>query len=553
MTPTEWLRRLESPDAGTRRQHGHEAAFQEARVVWESTLRHFRARFGDRDVRLFRSPGRLNLRGMHVDTHGGFLNLTTHQRETVVVAARADEPATIAVNTNPTFPELSFSLKTLSQSPEFKMEWGRLIGAPGVRVRVEQSRGSWQNYVEGCALNVQHRLGSHPVPDLLLAVGSNLPQGASLSSSAALCVALVLAFSGWAGADFSPETLIQSARDGEWYAGSRCGVSDQAAMVLGKADHCVQIALRPDRLDVSSGRGYVFPKEIAVLVANSLTERNLSGDALIAYTKNRFAYSIALQVCRQSLEALGMPPERIQGIETLPDLAPHALDTRQGLELLYRLLQRVPETLSLEALRETCARSTLDALYTRHFGIVPPRRRPRRFPMRGPLLFGIAESERARVFPEAVESGDWIQAGKLMTIGHDGDRGAMKQGQAYCVDISDQALERMAAEQIPIERCPGVYGASTPALDALVDAAIDGGAYGACLTGAGLAGSVLALCSAVDAPRLAERLKQTIASPEYAALAGAPAPFPDARVRDSVVVNRAVAGACELLPYNERR
>jgi galactokinase len=547
------LRRLETADADIRSLYGHEAAFQESRTLWESTLHCFLGRFGDRDVRLFRSPGRLNLRGMHVDTHGGFLNLTTHQRETVVVAARADAPATTAVNANPAFPEVSFSLKALSQSPEFRMEWERLIAAPGVRARVEQAPGSWQNYVEGCALNVQHRLPGHPVPDLLLAVGSNLPQGASLSSSAALCIALVLAFSGWAGAEFSPEMLILSARDGEWYAGSRCGVSDQAAMVLGKPGQCVQIALRPDRLDVSSGRWYAFPDEMAVLVVNSLTERNLSGDALIAYTQNRFAYSMALHVCRQNLEALGMPPERVRGTETLPDLAPHALNADQGLVLLYRLLQRVPETLSLEALRETCASSELDALYARHFGIVPPSERPRMFPMRGPLLFGIAESERARLFPEAVETGDWIQAGNLMNIGHDGDRRARKQGQACSVDISDRALARMAAERIPIEQCPGVYGASTPALDALVDAAIGGGACGACLTGAGLGGSVLALCSAMDAPRLAERLKQTIASPEYAMLAGAPAPFPGARVRDCVVVNHAVAGACELLPYSELR
>ncbi|MCC6145159.1 MAG: galactokinase family protein, partial [Candidatus Hydrogenedentes bacterium] len=43
---------------------------------------------GDGPVRLFRAPGRINLRGMHVDTHGGYLNLMTHQRE-VVVAVRA--------------------------------------------------------------------------------------------------------------------------------------------------------------------------------------------------------------------------------------------------------------------------------------------------------------------------------------------------------------------------------------------------------------------------------------------------------------------------------
>lgn len=553
MTPTEWLRRFEAADACIRNIYGDEAVFQESRNVWEETLRCFLARFGDREVRLFRSPGRLNLRGMHVDTHGGFLNLTTHQRETVIVAARSDGPATTAVNINPAFPETTFSLKSLSHSPGFTTEWDRLIGASEVRTRVGQAAGCWRNYVEGCALNVQHRMPDRAVPELLLAVGSNLPQGAALSSSAALCVGLVLAFSSWAGGPFAPETLVLSARDGEWYAGSRCGVSDQAAMVLGKPGQCVTVALRPERLDFSSVRTYALPGEVCVLVVNSQTERSLSGDALIAYTRNRFAYSMALHVCREGLTALGMPPERVRGIEGLPDLAPHALDARHGLAVLYRLLGRVPETLSLDALRERYDIPGLDALYATHFGNVPPPQRPQAFPMRGPLLFGIAESERARLFPDAVETGDWARAGMLMNTGHDGDRRVGREGQPYCFDTSDGAIARMAAERIPVERCPGGYGASTPALDALVDAALVAGAYGACLTGAGLAGSVLALCPATEAPRIAERLRQTVASPEYAALAGAPEPFPEARIRDSVVINHAVAGAGELLPYSALR
>ena len=64
---------------------------------------------------------------------------------------------------------------------------------------------------------------------------------------------------------------------------------------------------------------------------------------------------------------------------------------------------------------------------------------------------------------------------------------------------------------------------------------------------------MLALCPATEAPRIAERLRQTVASPEYAALAGAPEPFPEARIRDSVVINHAVAGAGELLPYSALR
>ena len=114
MILSKWVQRIESGAYPLGCLYGHDSTLiQSATRLWLDTLGHFFHRFGDREVRLFRSPGRVNLRGMHVDTHGGYLNLMTHQRETVVVAGVSRDSTTTAINTNARYPEVSFSLRDL--------------------------------------------------------------------------------------------------------------------------------------------------------------------------------------------------------------------------------------------------------------------------------------------------------------------------------------------------------------------------------------------------------------------------------------------------------
>ena len=41
--------------------------------LWRDVIKRYLDTFGDEPVRLVRCPSRINLRGMHVDTHGGYL------------------------------------------------------------------------------------------------------------------------------------------------------------------------------------------------------------------------------------------------------------------------------------------------------------------------------------------------------------------------------------------------------------------------------------------------------------------------------------------------
>lgn len=548
--PAHLLRALEEPDqelnARLRAVYGHapEVLRERTRLI-RRVLQAFAERYGaGRPVRLFRAPARLNLRGMHVDTHGGYLNLMTHQREVVVAAAVREDARCHAESIIPGVPPADFPLDDWLGAPEFDRDWLEFIRAPDVRKRCATEPEGWLRYIRGAALSAQHAHADTPFLGIDAAAGSDIPIGAALSSSHALCLAFLLAVLGWNGRELDTERRILAVRNAEWYAGARTGTSDQGAMILGGRNTLVNVALLAEQLDTSGARYLAMPEDLAVLVINSYTERSLSGKQLAAYTRNRFAYSMALEILRQEMRRMGgYDDAAVARVDRLARVTPEALG---GLDRLYALLQRVPEALALDALRQRYALPELDTAWERYFGGVPEEDHPQTIGLRGPLLFGIAESERARLFLTAIEAGHYRRAGLLMRVGHDGDRVAWGGAGEPCVTPDDAALAKWRAEQRPLELCPGDYGASSPVLDALVDTAIAAGALGASLTGGGIAGAVLALCARKDAPAVADAVRKLLATPGYAELAHREAPLNSAELDQAVVVNHAPASAGEL-------
>ena len=339
---------------------------------------------------------------------------------------------------------------------------------------------------------------------------------------------------------------ILAVREAEWYAGSRIGVSDQAAMLLGGKDSVVNTALHASCLDERVVRRVLLPPEVSVLVINSYTERSLSGAHLVEYTRNRFAYSLALEILRQEMRSNGFPEDFADSIQSLAAITPQRFDPHGGVKAIYRLLALTPEQAPLSVLKERYQLPVFDSAYADFFGTVPEHLRPTEIALRGPLLFGIAESERARVFADAVEQRDYVRMGRLMSTGHNGDRRVTGAGQPYRYDVSDAAITGLAKAAAPIEWCPGVYGASSPVLDCLVDEALEAGALGASLTGAGIAGAVIALCHAADASGVSEAIRARMATIEYTRLANRAESLTEEELRSAVVINQATAGAGEV-------
>jgi galactokinase len=548
VTAANWRSRFTEPDSALRRvlerTYGRDA-LPERLLLFRRVIARFLERFGDRPVRMFRAPGRINLRGMHVDTHGGYLNLMTHQREVVAAVSPASDDTVNLANLDPDLDEVFFRIETEISDALFRLPWLEFITHPRVREAVDAKRGHWGDYVKGCILNVQHRFPNARLKGMTGVVGSDLPGGAALSSSAALCLALTQATLSINGLALERDELITAARDAEWFTGSRCGLSDQAAIVLGNRGEFANIAIYPPKLETASARRVAFPETLRILVINSHTERSLSGAAQVDYTRNRFAYSLAMEILRQEMRLQGAPAAVVEKMDRLSNITPEVLMPMGGMRTLLAAIKRIPETARMEELRSRYDLPEFDDAYRRCFGSAPEHLRPTDVALRGPLLFGIAESERARLFPNAIEAGDFEAAGRLMSVGHDGDRRIRADGSTMRCPVDDEAIDRLIGSGARIELFPGAYGASTPALDALVDAALEGGALGASLTGAGMAGAVLALCKAEDADRVAQRVRAKLASPEYQRLAGRTAPLSDREIAEAVVPNSTVASAGE--------
>lgn len=524
---------------------GDDIPLIQARVrLIRSVLKCFLDRFGDAPVRVFRSPGRINLRGMHVDTHGGYLNLMTHQREVVAAVSPTPDDTHVFANIDPEFSEVRFRLQDEMAAGRFGGTWTDFINSPGVTVRVSKAKGDWGNYLKGASLRAQYAFSDTPLCGMQAVVGSDLPRGAALSSSHALCVVTLLSSLAVNARRLSAEELILAVRDAEWYTGARTGTSDPAAEILGGHNELVNVSMLAEDFSIADARRFTFPEALRILVINSYTQRNLSGAQLSAYTCNRFAYSMAMEILRRTLRDSGWDKKFVDRMDRLSRLTPEALG---GATSIYKILQRIPERLSLAEIRARYRLPGLEQAYMQYFGNVPEKDRPKNIGLRGPLLYGLSESERARQFYAALESDDYVRAGRLMCIGHDGDRLVDASGAPFRRAVNDEILQCLAENNTPIEECPGDYGASSLVLDMLVDTALEAGALGASLTGAGIAGTVLALCRREDTDPVAAKIRNRMAAPKYAAMARRSQPLSQNELADAVVVNQAPSGAGELV------
>ncbi len=543
----QWIARLDAPDAAVRSALAAVygpiiAVLDERKALLKRVLIHFAGNYGDAPVRVFRAPGRINLRGMHVDTHGGYLNLMTHDRETIVVAAPNDRREFCFSNIERSHSPMVLKLDDWTRRPGFTQEWTAFIDDPDTRAALKPTGGEWRNYLLGAMLSIQHRFPGQALRGLYASVGSDIPMGAGLSSSAALCVAAqsaVLALNGLTLP--SDAERITAARDAEWFCGARVGLSDPGALVLGGRNTLVSIALPPTTFSTDTARRFAWPEDLVLFVADSFTRRSLSGEQRMEFIRNRFAYSIALEVFVHELERMGMAPSEaavFRSLDAMKELHP---------KTLFAALRAVPVEAEVESLPQTYTLPAFEESFAHYFGGVPESLRPRSLLLRGPLVYGIAESERARTFVDLLSGGDYDAAGRAMSTGHDGDRIASRAGEPFSCDVSDEVLDSMRDSNIPIADCPGNYRASTPALDVLVDTALEAGAVGACLTGAGMGGSILALCRRSSALEVEAALREVIGSDRYRELASLRGTPERSDLQSAVLENRATAGAGELI------
>lgn len=299
--------------------------------IRKELIRLYREEFGKSPEIVTSAPGRINLIGEHTDYNGGFVLPVAIDRRTYTAAGRRGGDLFIAYS------------KELSKKTSFEIEPGKF-----------EHSNFWVNYIKGaCTL-----LGDiKPVKGVNFAIGSTVPRGSGLSSSAAYVVSIIEAVSRLYDIRMKDiEIPLLAQRIENEFVGVQSGIMDPFVAKFAKENTALLVDAQS--LDFK----YVpISDNCSFLVCVTGVKRAL---ATTEYNKRR-------QQCQMAVESLS--------------------------EKLHREISSLREV-SLEELKSV--REEFDpTLYAR-------------------ALHVITESQRALQTSEALENNDFGMVGKLMIESH---------------------------------------------------------------------------------------------------------------------------------------
>lgn len=177
----------------------------------------FITQYGEGDVTGFFSPGRVNLIGEHTDYNGGFVFPCALSFGNYCFARKT--------NTN------KFRFASVNMDSKWELEASQLTAPLEDRV--------WVNYPVGVMAQFLKR-GLKLGEGIDFLFYGDVPDGAGLSSSAALEVVTAVAINDLFDFNIDRITLTQMCQKAEHdFAGVNCGIMDQFASGLGKKDHAI--------------------------------------------------------------------------------------------------------------------------------------------------------------------------------------------------------------------------------------------------------------------------------------------------------------------------
>jgi galactokinase len=140
---------------------------------------------------------------------------------------------------------------------------------PQHRNASDEPRHHWTDYVVGC---VRVFAKETKLPALEIEIKSDVPIGSGISSSAALCVAVVRALKGLTGIALSDEQIALMAHEAEHdYVGVPCGKMDQFVASLGRPGQALLLNTR----DLTY-RHYPLAENTAIMLVNCGKKHDLA-------------------------------------------------------------------------------------------------------------------------------------------------------------------------------------------------------------------------------------------------------------------------------------
>lgn len=248
-------------------------------TIKDNALEIFEHSFGYPATIAVRAPGRVNLIGEHTDYNDGFVLPCAIDYETVIACAQRNDRSIRVIAADYDNQQDIFSLDDVIVSDPTK---------------------PWANYVRGVVKHLLLRNSDFSGADLV--ISGNVPQGAGLSSSASLEVAVGKALTALYDLPLSGEQLALNGQEAEnQFVGCNCGIMDQLISALGKQDHALLIDCRSLETKAVS-----MPKNAAVVIINSNVKRGLVDSE----------YNTRRQQCEEAARFFGVKALRDVSIET---------------------------------------------------------------------------------------------------------------------------------------------------------------------------------------------------------------------------------------------
>jgi len=211
----------------------------------------FTTAFAATPQHLVQAPGRVNLIGEHTDYNDGFVLPCAINFGTYIAASkRADGNIRVVA-----------------------ADYGAEVDTFNLTEPIlPLADGAWPNYVRGVVKYLLEQ--GLPLQGADLALAGNVPQGAGLSSSASLEVAVTQAFKTLQGfQDLTPTDMALIAQRAEnRFVGCNCGIMDQLVSARGEAGSALLIDCR-----TLATQAVPMPADVAVMIVHSRVRRGLVG------------------------------------------------------------------------------------------------------------------------------------------------------------------------------------------------------------------------------------------------------------------------------------
>ncbi|NQS92218.1 MAG: galactokinase [Chloroflexi bacterium] len=215
----------------------------------EEIILAFQAAYEGDPVWITKSPGRVNIIGEHTDYNDGFvLPMAINYATRIALRPRVDSRVIIKA-------------LDLDETLDFDLAY------------FKKGKGGWQEYIKGVAWALQE--AGHDLKGWEGVFSGNVPIGAGLSSSAALELALAMAFALVSDLDWDPAQMALTCQKAEnQWVGVSSGNMDQMISASGKENYALLIDCRS-----LATKQVPLPKNTQFVILDTATRRGLVDSA----------------------------------------------------------------------------------------------------------------------------------------------------------------------------------------------------------------------------------------------------------------------------------